>query len=215
MQDWLNLIDSEMEKTKKIILSYPWEDKAAYALWLAQTYNMVCYSTRLVGLAGSLLPLGREELHARFIDHSKEERGHQKICALDVKNLGFELSDLKNTASAYSLFQIQYFWIQVVNPVSFFGYTFALESLAEKFGGEVAQRVLNAHGPKATKFLKLHAEDDQQHIVDAHAAFSFLKSEELQCISENFKICCELYRAMLIECMSEYKNIKSVNQLAS
>src|SRR5687768_1654676 len=91
------IVKEEMAKTKELFLSYPWEDAKAYALWLAQTYYMVSHSTRLVAMAGAYVPVGNESLHGRFVDHSKEERGHQKVCIADMKELGFKLTDFPST----------------------------------------------------------------------------------------------------------------------
>ena len=132
----------EMAKTEKFMLQYPWEDPYAYAMWLAQTYYMVSHSTRLVALAGACVKLGSEKLHARFVDHSREERGHQAVCVSDIQALGFELNDFPKTFQAQAMYQIQYYWIQFQGAASFFGYTLALECLAEQFGPQLASRVL-------------------------------------------------------------------------
>jgi uncharacterized ferritin-like protein (DUF455 family) len=197
--DLETLAKSEILKTKEIFYNYPWEDPIAYAMWLVQTYHMVAHSTRLVALAGALVPVGREELHARFVDHSKEERGHQLVCVSDLKALGYSVADFPTTAQALAMYQIQYYWIQQRGSASFFGYTLALECLAEQCGPEIAARVLKAHGPKASVFLKLHSQDDQEHTQSAYKLLKNLSQEEAQAAKENLVISCEIYRAMLIE----------------
>lgn len=201
------IINQEMEQTKELIFSYPWEDPQAYAMWLAQTYYMVSHSTRLVALAGAYVPVGNESLHARFVDHSKEERGHQAVCVADIKNLGYKLSDFPMTFQAQAMYQIQYYWVQFRGAASFFGYTLALECMAERFGVEVAQRVLKAHGPKATMFLKLHSEDDQEHTQSAYKQIEKLSEPELQAAKENLILSCQIYRAMLTEAQSVLKSV--------
>ena len=192
-------IKEEMSKVKDLVLNFPWEDPKAYAMWLAQTYYMVSHSTRLVALAGAYVPVGNESLHARFVDHSKEERGHQLVCIADIKALGFSLSDFPQTYQAQAMFQIQHYWIQHRGAASFFGYTMALECLAEYFGPQVGAKVFKAHGAKATQFIRLHSEDDQDHTQEAYKQIKKLSPQDTQAAVENLKISCEIYRGMLIE----------------
>lgn len=198
----------ETAKTKDAILGYPWEDPQAYAMWLAQTYYMVAHSTRLVALAGAYVPVGNESLHARFVDHSKEERGHQAVCIADIKALGYQLTDFPVTSQALSMYQIQYYWIQFRGAASFFGYTLALECLAEQFGPELAGKVLKAHGPKASMFLKLHSEDDQEHTQLAYSLLKGLSPQEYQAAKENLQISAEIYRSMMKEAKAIAKNLQ-------
>lgn len=190
---------TEMDKTKDPILSYPWHDPVAYGLWLSQTYYMVNYSTRLVALAGALSPIDRNDLHARFVDHSQEERGHQKVCISDLKNIGFTLADFPQMFQSACMYQIQYFWIQQKHPIAFFGYTLALESLAGNFGSILFDRVREAHGEKAGNFLKLHSEDDIEHIEKAHDQLEKLNEAEKALVQENLEISSAIYRSMLVE----------------
>ncbi len=191
-------VDKEMEKTRPIILGFPWENPEAYSMWLVQTYHMVNHSTRLVALAGALAPIDQNDLHARFVDHSREERGHQLICINDLKALGRRLEDYRCLAASSAMYQLQYFWIQHRGPASFFGYTLSLECLAGAFGAEIYRRSLAAHGPKATRFLKLHVEDDVEHTEKAFATVAKLSERELHMAHENLLLSAELYRSMLI-----------------
>ncbi|MBC7743374.1 MAG: iron-containing redox enzyme family protein [Bdellovibrionaceae bacterium] len=200
-------IKHEMAKTKDVLLNYPWADPLAYGMWLAQTYYMVSHSTRLVALAGACVPLGQESLHGRFVDHSKEERGHQLVCIADIKSLGFELNDFPQTYQAQAMYQIQYYWIQHRGAASFFGYTMALECLAEYYGPQVAARLLAAHGPKSTKFIQLHSEDDQDHTQEAYKHIKKLTPTELAAAEENLELSTEIYRSMLVEAQIKLKGI--------
>lgn len=208
------LARQETAKTKDIILGYPWEDPRAYAMWLAQTYYMVSHSTRLVALAGAYVPVGNESLHGRFVDHSKEERGHQKVCISDMKALGYELADFPTTMQAQAMYQIQYYWIQFRGAASFFGYTLALECLAEEFGPELASKVLKAHGPRASMFLKLHSEDDQEHTESAFREIEKLSPIDAQAAKENLILSSEIYRSMLVEAQVMLKALPPKKQVA-
>ena len=192
-----SIVQDQTTATGKLLLTFPWENRTAYAQWLAQTYHMVNHSTRLVALAGGLTPLDRNELHARFVDHSKEERGHQLIAISDLKALGFRIEELPRLAQSAAMYQIQYYWIQHQGPVSFFGYSLALECLAAAFGPEVYRRTSTAHGAKSTVFLKVHSEDDVEHTDRAFKLLATLSETEAKLVVENLEISSELYRGML------------------
>lgn len=196
------IADQELLKTKDVLLAYNWEDPIAYGLWLAQTYTMVAHSTRLVAMAGACVPLGQESLHGRFVDHSREERGHQAVCVADIKNLGYNLADFPILFQSKAMYQVQYYWIQHRCAASFFGYTLSLECLAEKYGPKVANRVLNAHGKKSSQFLLLHSEDDQEHAESAFKHIKNLTPAEAAEAEENLIMSCDIYRAMLVEAKS-------------
>ncbi len=174
----------------------------------AQTYAMVSHSTRLVAMAGSYVPLGQESLHARFVDHAREERGHQMVCVSDIQALGFQLDDLPVLFQSQTMYQIQYYWIQFRCAASFFGYTLALECLAEQFGPQVAHRVLKAHGKKASKFLLLHSEDDQEHTQEAYKHLQTLTPVEVMAAKENLVLSCEIYRSMLTEASTKVQSLE-------
>jgi hypothetical protein len=192
-------VKREHDKTRPVLQGFPWENREAYLMWLAQTYYMVNHSTRLVALAGALAPLNQNDLHARFVDHSKEERGHQLICISDLKTFGKTVQDFPCLAPSASLYQVQYYWIQYRGSVSFFGYTLALECLSAEFGAEVNRRTLQAHGKAATKFVALHSEADLEHTEKAFEQLDKLSQSELALVEENLILSAGLYRSMLTE----------------
>jgi hypothetical protein len=209
MIDIKALNERELAKTGPIIEAFPWSDAKAYASWLVQTHTMVNHSTRLVALAGAYAQLDRNELHARFVDHSKEERGHQIVAVADLKSLGYELKDLPRLPQSEVMYQIQYYWIQHRGATSFFGYTLALESIASEYGKFIYDSVNKAHGAKASKFMKLHSEDDVEHIQKAYDQINKLNEKELELVAENLTLSSQLYRSMLTEVAGQKKMIKA------
>ncbi len=199
MIDLMALNREELNITREIFLKFPWENRQAYAEWLAQTYYMVNHSTRLVALAGAYTPLDQNNLHARFVDHSKEERGHDRIAIADIKALGYSIDDFPCLYTSACMYQVQYYWVQHRGAVSFFGYTLALESIASEFGPEVYRRVLAAHGEKATVFMKIHTVDDVGHMEKAIKQFDNLNEQERTLVAENLHLSASIYRAMLNE----------------
>lgn len=190
-------VEEEMRKTGPLFLGLDWEDKATYGLWLKQTYEMVNYSTRLVALAGAWAELGFDFLHNRYVDHSKEERGHPILCVRDLAEIGFKLGDFPTLYEADAMYQCQYFWILHRDPASFFGYTLSLETLAIKFCDEVYERLCKAHGKKAATFLKLHSGADVDHMESAYKAIGQLNEKQIDSALANLKLSCDIYRGML------------------
>jgi hypothetical protein len=196
----------EMKKTRDGILRFPWENKNAYAMWLTQTFHMVNHSTRLVALAGACAPLDQNELHIRFVDHAKEERGHQRLCISDLAAIGHKLEEFPCLSQAASLAQIQYYWVQHRAPSSLFGYILSLECLAVEFGPELYRRTSAAFGKTAANFLKVHSEDDVDHTEKAFKLLNSFSSPEKSMIQENLEISASLYRSMLQDIQSYAMN---------
>lgn len=199
---------AQLEKTAPVMLDFPWETKEGYAMWLSQTFYMVNHSTRLVALAGAHSPLERNFLHERFVDHAKEERGHQLICLSDLKEIGFTIDQLPCLPPSACMYQVQYYWVQFRGAASFFGYTLALEALAEHFGPKVYERVVKAHGPKAAKFLKLHSEADVGHLEEAYKSLAKLNESEAVIAAENLELSSAIYREMLIQSANTARVLK-------
>jgi len=203
-------LNIELEKTSKHILNFPFEDKWLYALWLAQTYNMVNYSSRLVALAGGLSSLKNEQLHTTFVNHSHEERGHQFLCLKDLKAIGFDHNELPVTSQSSSLYQTQYYWITQVCPASFMGYVLALEALACHFGKDIFLKVKDSHGPKAAHFLRVHAEDDIEHVKSGLKVVNSFNEFELASATKNLENSSNTYRYMLTNIKSIKTNKKNI-----
>ena len=204
MHDFRQRADEELEKTRPIIEAFPWGERQYYAMWLVQTYHIVSHSTRLVALASGYMPIGRDALHDRFADHTREERGHPEWCLDDLASLKHRLSDYPCLYQAAALGQIQYYWIQHRGATSLLGYILSLECLAEKFGPPLAARVAQAHTSQAAKFLQGHAEADVEHVAKALDQVQALSSDERAAAWENFQLSASLYRGMLEDIMKHF-----------
>lgn len=192
----------EIADTKEKILGLNWEDPNEYKEWLAQTFFYASYSTRIIGLAACHFNYDRDDLHLKFLEHAREEKNHEKILIVDLKNLKSSLKDFKPSSSSQILFQNQYYWIQNVNPISVYGYFLYLEGLAVEFGPEIYRRIKSAHPENATRYLKVHVEEDEGH-VDGHYTFiNKLDESEQKLIEENLIQTSYIYQNMLDEIKS-------------
>jgi thiaminase len=175
---------------------FPWENPRHYANLSAQTYYYVSHSTRLLARAASGMTVEQEGFHTRFAEHMVEEKSHHLLALHDVKALGFALHDFPELPATCLFYEPQYFKVEK-SPVSLLGYILALEGLAVETGKEVMSRVTEAHGKKATSFVKVHAEDDVSHLEKAFAAIAAVPPESVEAIQKNFVQSVYAYAAML------------------
>jgi hypothetical protein len=180
---------------------FPWEERDAYADWLAQTYYYVCHSTRLLASAASRFDFGMrgDALHYRFAAHIAEEKHHEALAVHDLKAIGRTLEQFPERASTRLFYEPQYFKIEHRAPLGLFGYILPLEALGPLHGKLVIERVLRAHGEKCAAFLKVHTEDDVEHLEKAWQVLQGITPELQQLIETNMRQTVFAYRGMLDE----------------
>jgi thiaminase len=194
----------------KITKEFPWEDPMAYAYWLGQTYFYAHKSNRILALAAAHFPPEENKFHHRFIDHAREEKGHEKLLLTDLKILQWKIEDIPDLPEMTAFYQGLFFWIEHIHPVGLFGWVLCLEGLAVKEGPQLYDRVRRAHGEKASTFLKVHSHEDVGHLSTAFALLEGLSEEQKKMICQNFHQCCALYgwvfkKIMMVTSESEMK----------
>ncbi len=180
---------------------FPWERREAYAQWLAQTYFYVRHSTRLGALAASRFEIGErgDALHYRFAAHIGEEKKHEQLCLHDLKQLGLSIDDFRELPGTRMFYEPQYYKIEHQSPSALFGYIVALEAFGPAYGPQIVQTVTGAFGPKCAAFLKVHAEEDEDHIEKALAMIATVPDRERSFVLENLEQTTHAYRALLAE----------------
>jgi len=199
MKNLKDFYSDEMLKTKKVFLGFPWQDPTLYAGWLAQTYNFVCHSTRIVTLAGALFPYDRNEFHLSAIHHANQEKNHEKLLLMDLKQLGYTLKDIPQCHNSSLMFQNQYYWIQNVNPISVYGYYLFLEGVAAEFGPKVYEILKKTYPENTLSFIRVHAEEDPDHIHEHLDKLIHLPNQDHTLIVQNLQQCTTIYLNMLQE----------------
>jgi predicted metal-dependent hydrolase len=181
--------------------AFPWQDKSAYAEWLTQTYFYVRHTTRLAALAAARFEFGArgDALHDRFAQHIGEEHRHERLCVHDLKQLGLSLEGSCERNSTRLLYEPQYYKIEHQSPSVVFGYIVALEAIGPVYGPQIVETVTHAFGPKCAAFLKVHAEEDEDHIEKALAMISAVHEHERAWVLENLEQTTYAYRAMLAD----------------
>jgi hypothetical protein len=178
-------------------LTAPWEDRVFYAEYLAQTYYYVGHSTRLLACAATRLGVDREKLHHRFLKHAAEERSHHLLASRDLSKLGFSLEDFPELPATSALYESQYYRIEHIGPTMLLGYILALEGNAVAYAPGVYQRVRSEHGDSTVSFLRVHAEEDPDHLEKAFASVEALPTGEQERIATNARFSLGMYEMLL------------------
>ena len=184
-------------RTLESIRQFPWQSGRAYAQFLAQTYYYVCHTTRLLALAASRIGIEQEKVHHRFLKHAAEERSHHLLAERDISRLGFSLAEMPELPLTAALYEMQYYRVEHVSPMAIFGYILALEGVAVVYGGYVYEAVRKHHGDEPCSFVKLHANEDPDHLESAFDAVAASTDAERQMIKNNFRFSCRLYPSFL------------------
>lgn len=194
---------NSMQRMNKLFQEFPWESKDAYLNWMGQTYFYIFHSTRVITMAASFFSADRQDFHHRFIEHSKEEKGHEKILVLDLKNLGCDVSAFEPYPATEALFQTQNYWIQCHTPLAVYGYFLFLEGLAVECGEEIYKRTLKTYGDKATRFLKVHVEEDKDHVESHFEHLERTSDKERESILKNMRQAEFLYSSFVRQIMEQ------------
>ncbi|MBP6103596.1 MAG: iron-containing redox enzyme family protein [Gammaproteobacteria bacterium] len=199
------------------IENFPWNNRSAYAQFLAQTYYYVAHSTRLLAVSASRFSIMQEDLHRRFIKHMSEEKGHHLIAEFDLKNLGLSLSLFPELSTTKAFYECQYYKSSYLDPITLFGYILALEGLSVTQGKFIHKQALESFGERATGFLRVHCEDDVEHIQSAFKHINQLNEGQTQMIKDNFHQTCTMYGIFLSEIVKassrhEYDSIHKIVQ---
>jgi thiaminase len=197
----------------KSIRTFPWENKLAYANFLAQTYYYVCHSTRLLCASAAIFSQSDQQFHKRFIKHMSEENSHELLALRDLQKLGYKIEDFPEMAQTRTLYEIQYYKIEHCDPISLMGYILALETMAGEDFIWLKQKLTDLYGKDCVRFVQVHADDDPDHIEKAIEVVSSLKEERLKEIDMNI-VQTGLYYPAILEACVENATIKRVKKSA-
>lgn len=195
--DIVNQLDEHTESISKTLKSLPLSNPLVYGCWLAQTFYFVQHSTRLLSLAASRCGNQQELFHQRFLSHSVEERKHDLLAKQDIESLGFTMAQFPEFAETQAFYRTQYFTIEHISPLAFFGYILLLEGLAIKKGRELFDMVSKHHGAASCRFLKIHIKEDEDHFGKALEQLSQLPPNTLKEIEANLHYSAQMYHHII------------------
>jgi len=181
----MSTIEMNLKPITEAATSFPWNNKTAYAEFLAQTFYYVRHSTRLLALAGGMMPLENRRAFDRYIKHIAEERNHELLARRDLEQLGFELDAMPELPVTRLLWEPQYYKIMHKSPMALLGYILPLEALAANEGGQIVKSLEETYGATCLNFLRLHGEEDIKHVKDAIALVDTLHAHDQMLVREN------------------------------
>lgn len=191
------------------IAQLPWENKEFYATWLAQTYYFVRHSTRLLALASGHANFEQNRLHQRMAKHIGEENAHEKIAQADLKAMGFNVSQMAELPVTKIFYRNQYFGIERMNSAYLLGYILYLEGLALAAGSIINDAAQKAFGGNAANFIRVHVEEDPDHVEKALKQLEEMNAMELAAVDESLDITAELYVQILAQSLAASKDLSS------
>jgi hypothetical protein len=92
-------ITMDLSQINEAAASFPWQEKRAYAQFLAQTFYYVRHSTMLLALAAGMIAPGDRKVFDRYIKHIGEERNHDILARRELEGLGFDLDQMPELPS--------------------------------------------------------------------------------------------------------------------
>jgi hypothetical protein len=191
------LIDQMSAELRKL----PIEQEMVYAQFLAQTYYYVSHSTRLLAFAAGVMSLKEKQLFKRYIHHISEESSHELLAQKDLEGIGYSVMDFREFPETKMLWEAQYTKIWQKGASSFLGYIIALESFAVAAFPEFLQRLNQVNRFQGhVRFVKLHAEEDIDHIEKACHFVELLSEEEQAEVFLNIEQTALSYNLMLNAC---------------
>lgn len=195
------LIEQSTSRMIAVGERFPWGSRLAYGDWLAQTYYYVRHSTRLLAAAAARFPLDERgsALHYRFAAHIIEEKRHEQLALHDLRQLGLSLDQLEERDATRMFYEPQYYKIEHQSPSLLLGYIIPLEAVAAAQAKQISTTVVAAFGPKCDSFLRVHGEDDVDHLDKAIRIIETVPEREREWLAQNLRQSTAAYCRILEE----------------
>lgn len=198
---------SSVASMSQSIREFPWENRDAYAQFLAQTYYYICHSTRLLAASASRFSQIDQGMHRRFLKHTDEENSHELLALRDLQKLGYSIQDIPELPETRSLYEVQYYKIEHIDPAALMGYILALETMAGADFPWLKERTYALYGKECAKFIQVHADEDPDHIEKALYVIENLKSDRLVAINHGIEQTALCYNNMLTACVAATRKV--------
>lgn len=173
-----------------------WENPALYKNWLAQTYYYTRHSTRMLAYAAGWSGPEKQHYYRRSVQHIQEEQGHDLIALNDLKLIGGDIREFPELSITRAFWEPQFYKVQK-NPTSLLGYILALEVLSLQMCPAMHEMLLKTYPAEACRFVKIHGEDDPEHVQHALDQIEKCTLEEREDIFANFHQTRDIYTALL------------------
>jgi pyrroloquinoline quinone (PQQ) biosynthesis protein C len=188
---------TKIHLTSKNIKSFPWENRDAYACWLAQTYYFVRHTTTFLSLSASKFGHKNKEALSQVLKHLREETGHEKLLIEDLRAINRNFYDFLEFPETSLFYQSQYYWINNDHPAAHSGYSLFLEGLAAECGDSAFLKVSKVFGSNTASFLKVHNGVDKKHFQEGLRQIADHEDEIYKSILQNLEQSFFLYQRIL------------------
>lgn len=195
-KDIARTYDQVMAKINRSIDAFPWDKPEAYGAWLAQSFHMTKYTTRVAALTAGSFMIEDNELHNDCLSHLREEFGHEKLALTDLEHLGYTISDYPEFLQCKLMIQSQYYFIQR-HPSAHFGFVLPLETIASMRGKDIHDPAKKKFGSKTISFIRVHNEVDQGHVGEMIHLINNSPKWVMPLIQQNLEQTGYLYSEML------------------
>lgn len=192
-------LDSKMDHLVNTVKNQPWDNKEFYKEYLAQSYFYTFHSCKMLAMAASLTTAEQSEYYKRSIQHIKEEFGHDSLALSDLKKMNGNIEEYPELGATRALWEPQFYKIQR-QTTSLLGYILALEYMCVRIYREIFERVSKAHGDKNGNFIRIHAEDDPDHVEKCVDQIELLPESERVAVWKNYEQTCMMFAVFLQQC---------------
>ncbi|WP_437626759.1 iron-containing redox enzyme family protein [Sorangium sp. So ce1151] len=150
--------------------------RANYAAYLVEQYHLVTQTPHYLTAAAAQCRTD-QWLRDWFLDLAQKERGHDKLCVHDLKKIGADPDALLARhpgLGAWTMVTQNHFLADRVNPAGLLGFAAATENLGAALATGVAVHLETKcqFTRGATSFLRVHGQEDQDHVEDVKQAYN-------------------------------------------
>lgn len=147
--------------------------KQVYAAYLRETFHLVTQTPYFLSAAASKSKEGW--LQDFFLNLAIQERHHDRLCVQDLKRLGYDaesyLAGFPGLGS-WTMIGQNHWIVSSVDPAGLLGFAAATEGLGASLGPKVTAAMGSYDFTDgALNFLRVHSEEDQEHIAIVRKAF--------------------------------------------
>lgn len=125
----------------------------------------------------------RPELHAYYVEHLEEERGHHVWLASDLNSAGVDVAKTGIPLKAVEMVGTQYYLMYHVDTAALLGYMALQECFSKPL--EIIDQLEKMHGVELFKTLRYHAENDVGHGEDIKTVLDTLPTTSQSLVMEN------------------------------
>ena len=184
--------------------------RGEYAAYLRETYHMVRHTPRMLALAAARCEDDRRGLRDWFITQTEEENNHDLFCIKDLKNMGYNHSDVltgQPCSGAWALVCQNYFMTTYGNPAGILGVASITEGLGASIAGSMSNMLVSEYGydTKTVTFMKSHSGFDAKHLEETIDAVNNLISteQEYEAVLQGRRMTIIHYAQMFTDCLEQ------------